>query len=109
MIFNVLGPVWLWTHYPTLAASVSHTGGLASKMNTKRQKVIKSELFEFLYGDLIKLETNSKSLLVDKRGGELYSINRNAFTGYGGDIISNDDLTVIVYYLIYMTEQHPLI
>lgn len=93
MIFNVLGPVWLWLHYPTLAASVSHTGGLASKMNTKRQKIIQSDLFKCLYGDLIQLETNSKSLLVDKRGGELYSINRNAFTGYGGDIIINDDLT----------------
>lgn len=93
MIFNVLGPVWLWLHHPTLAASVSHTGGLASKMNTKRQKIIQSELFQGLYGELIQLETNSKSLLVDKRGGELYSINRNAFTGYGGDLIINDDLT----------------
>lgn len=93
MIFNVLGPVWNWLNSPVRVASVSHTGGLASKMNTRRQKIISSELFQSLYGNEITLETNSKSLLVDQRGGELYSINRNAFTGYGGDIIINDDLT----------------
>ena len=92
MIFNVFGPVWLWLSYPIKAASVSHTGGLASQMNSKRQMIINSDKFKELFDD-IYLIANSASFLKDVRGAELYSINRNAFTGYGGDIIINDDLT----------------
>lgn len=91
MIFNVLGPVWLWISHPIKAVSISHTGQLASQMNSKRYAVINSEKFRFFFSD-IKLVTNSASFLKDSRGGELYSLNKNAFTGYGGDIIINDDL-----------------
>jgi hypothetical protein len=92
MIFNVLGPVWLWLSHPIKAVSISHTGALASKMNAKRHAVINSNKFKELFDD-IYIVANSTSFLQDKRGGELYSLNRNAFTGYGGDIIVNDDLT----------------
>lgn len=92
MIFNVFGPTWLWLSYPIKGVSVSHTGGLATQMNTKRYRIINSEKFKEIFSD-ITLESNTKSSLVDVRGGELYSMNRNAFTGYGGDIIINDDLT----------------
>ena len=92
MIFNVLGPIWLWLLAPIKAVSVSHTGQLASQMNSKRHQVINSPLFREIFQE-IQLVTNSTSFLKDSRGGELYSINRNAFTGYGGDVIINDDLT----------------
>lgn len=92
MIFNVLGPIWLWILHPIKAVSVSHTGQLASQMNSKRQAVINSPYFKEIFPEII-LTTNSTTLLKDSRGGELYSINRNAFTGYGGDVIINDDLT----------------
>lgn len=92
MIFNVLGPVWLWLSKPIKAASISHTGSLAAKMNSERQKLINSELFQSFFSD-IQLISNTASSLKDIRGGELYSLNRNSFTGYGGDIIINDDLT----------------
>lgn len=92
MIFNVMGAVWLWTFQPVKIASVSHTGQLANEMNSKRHKIINSSLFKELYSD-ITLIANTTTLLRDNRGGELYSINRNAFTGYGADIIINDDLT----------------
>lgn len=92
MIFNVLGPLWLWTYYPIKAASISHTGGLSKQMNMKRQSVVNSELYKELYSD-ISLNSDSNTYLKDLRGGELYSLNRNAFTGYGGDLIVNDDLT----------------
>lgn len=92
MIFNVFGPVWLWLSAPIKAASVSHTSGLATQMNTKRHRIINSTLFKELYPE-IKLVINSKGQLADQRGAELYSMNRNAFTGYGGDVIINDDLT----------------
>ena len=92
MGFNVLGPVWLWLSYPIKAVSISHTAGLAGQMNSKRQAIINSEKFKELFTD-ISLVSNSNTFLKDSRGGELYSLNRNAFTGYGGDIIINDDLT----------------
>lgn len=92
MIFNVLGPVWLWLSHPIKAVSISHTAGLAGQMNTKRQAIINSEKFKELFTD-ITLMSNSATFLKDTRGGELYSLNRNAFTGYGGDVIVNDDLT----------------
>lgn len=93
MIFNVLGPTWLWLSDPVKAVSISHTGALASQMNSKRYAIINSPEFKELYADEIKLVANTKSFLKDARGGELYSLNRNAMTGYGGDIIINDDLT----------------
>lgn len=92
MIFNVFGPVWLWLSTPIKAASISHTGGLASKMNTKRQACINSDKFKYFFPE-IKLVSNSTSFLQDDRKGELYSLNRASFTGYGADIIINDDLT----------------
>lgn len=92
MIFNVLGPVWLWLSYPIKAVSISHTSGLAASMNMKRQSLINSEKFRELFDD-IRLTSNSNTFVKDNRGGELYSQNRNSFTGYGGDIIINDDLT----------------
>ena len=92
MIFNVFGPVWLWISYPIKAVSISHTQGLAGQMNAKRHAIINSDKFKFFFSD-IHLIANSTSFLKDNRGGELYSQNRNAFTGYGGDVIINDDLT----------------
>ena len=92
LIFNVLAAVWIWSFYPLKVASISHTQGLAGKMNRLRQVLINSDEYKEIFED-IELTTNTGSTLTDKRGGELYSINRNAMTGYGGDIIINDDLT----------------
>lgn len=92
MIFNVMGPVWLWLSHPVKAVSVSHTGDLAKQMNTKRQRIINSQKFKDLFDD-IRIVTNTSTNITDNRGGELFSLNRNSFTGYGGDIIINDDLT----------------
>lgn len=92
MIFNVFLPVWLWLSHPIKAVSISHTGGLAGQMNSKRYAIINSTKFQELFTDIYLL-TNTAGFLKDSRGGELYSLNRNAFTGYGGDVIINDDLT----------------
>jgi len=91
MIYNVEAPVWFWSFFPIKAASISHTGDLSSKMNSKRQSIINSQRYKELFN--IKLVANSNSFIKDERGGELYSVNRNSFTGYGGNIIINDDLT----------------
>lgn len=93
MIFNVLGPVWLWINAPIKAASVSHTGSLAGQMNKKRMRVINSKKFKFFFGDEVWLKDTPRGTLIDTRGGELYSMPRDSLTGYGADIIINDDLT----------------
>lgn len=93
MIFNVLGPVWIWINTPIKAASISHTGGLAGQMNKKRMRVINSEKFKFFFGDEVWLKDTPRGTLIDTRGGELYSMPRDSLTGYGADIIINDDLT----------------
>lgn len=92
MIFNVFGPTWLWLSAPIKAVSISHTGGLAGEMNAKRYSIINSEQFQQFFDD-IHVVVNTSGYLKDIRGGELRSLNRNAFTGYGGDLIINDDLT----------------
>lgn len=93
MIFNVFGPVWLWLTAPIKAASVSHTNGLAGSMNAKRIKILNSEKFKYFFKDEVWLDTNARGKLVDTRGGELYSMPRESLTGFGADIIINDDLT----------------
>lgn len=91
-IFNVLAGAWIETILPIKLASISHTGGLATKMNTERKNIINSERYTELWPE-ISLIINKTDQLVDNRGGELYSLNRDAMTGYGADIIVNDDLT----------------
>lgn len=91
-IFNVMGPSWLWAQHPVKAVSISHTFDLAKTMNEGRWSIINSDLYKTLYPE-IKTIANTKDSIVDSRGGQLFSQNRNAMTGYGGDIIINDDLT----------------
>jgi hypothetical protein len=93
MVFNVMGPVWLWLNEPVKAASISHTFDLAKDMNSKRQLLINSEKFRYFFGDEFKLISNTVDTLKDDRGGELYSQNRDSMTGFHADIIINDDLT----------------
>ena len=92
MIFNVLAGVWILLNEPIKLASVSHTADLAGKMNAKRQAILNSERFKFFFPE-IELKTNSTFTLIDKRGAELYSMNRNSLIGYGFDIGMMDDLT----------------
>lgn len=92
MIFNIMGPTWLWTYHPIKAVSISHTFDLAKTMNEGRWSVINSSLYKELYPE-IETPENTKDSITDNRGGQLYSQNRNALTGYGGDMIINDDLT----------------
>lgn len=92
-IFNVAGPVWLWLTYPIKAASISHTFGLSKDMNSKRQKLINSEKFQFFFSNEFTLISNTADVLKDNRGGELYSKNRDSMTGFGCDLAIVDDVT----------------
>lgn len=92
MILNVLAGPWIWINEPIKLASISHTGGLATSMNLKRQKILNSERFKFFFPE-IELTTDSSHQLTDKRGAELYSISRSAALGYGADVLILDDLT----------------
>lgn len=92
-IFNVAGPVWLWLNYPIKAVSISHTFGLSKDMNSKRQKLINSEKFQFFFKNEFYLISNTVDTLKDNRGGELYSKNRDSMTGFGCDLAIVDDAT----------------
>lgn len=91
---NVCGPVWLNTITPKEIASVSHKEALATDMNTKRQKIFNSQKFKEMFADDPGLEVikNSAKDIHLKHGGKLYSVNMASFTGFGGDIIINDDI-----------------
>lgn len=91
-IFNVMGPTWLWSYYPIKAVSISHTSDLAKTMNEERWSIVNSTKYKDIFNDIQIIE-NTKESIIDNRGGQLYSQNRGALTGYGGDIIVNDDLT----------------
>ena len=90
-IFNVLGGVYSWINAPIKAASISHNQNLATKMNQKRQQLINSEKFKFFFPE-IQLIQNTASSLIDSRGAEMYSINRDSATGFGYDLGLLDDL-----------------
>ena len=92
MVLNVLAGCWIWVNEPLEIASISHTADLALTMNKKRQAVLNSEKFKFFFPEIV-LKTNTSYSLEDNRGGKLYSINRNAMTGYHASIIINDDIT----------------
>ena len=92
MILNVLAGCWIWINCPAKMASISHTRGLASQMNKKRQAVLNSDKFKYFFPE-IELITNTSDSLIDNRSGELYSQSRDALTGYGFDIGVCDDLT----------------
>lgn len=92
MVFNVLGGVWILINAPIKMASVSHAQKLAVEMNLKRQKIMNSEKFKYFFPDIL-LTTNTAFSLKDNKNGELYSINRDSFTGFGADLICNDDIT----------------
>lgn len=91
LIFNVLGPCWLFSMAAIKVASVSHTERLATDMNIMRQKVINSERWKNHFPDVYLIKDESTKL-IGSHLGELYSINRVSFTGYGADIIINDDI-----------------
>lgn len=90
--FNILCPVWLFINDPIKVASVSHTQNLAGTMNIKRQKLLNSDKFKFFFPEIYLL-TNSTYSLKDDRNGEMYSIPKNAITGFGADMLIVDDLT----------------
>ena len=97
-IMNVLGPVWTIINSPVTVVSVSHSLKLASEMVEKKQKLFNSEKYAYYFGDdiALKLAKNSAQFIALKNGGKSYSVTMKGFTGFGADIIINDDLLSVV-------------
>jgi|LGOV01.1.fsa_nt_gb phage terminase large subunit-like protein len=91
---NVVGPVWLNTILPKEIASVSHIQDLATDFNMKRQKIIKSVKFDKLFGhdDGLKIVKSTAKEISFAHGGKMFSVGMTNFTGFGADIIINDDI-----------------
>lgn len=93
-IFNVLGPAWAIINTPITVTSVSHSTKLSGEMVEKKQKLFNSEKFAYYFGDdpSLKLLKNTAQCLELRNGGKTYSVAMKSFTGFGSDIIINDDL-----------------
>lgn len=93
-IFNVLGPAWAIINTPVTVTSVSHSMKLSGEMVEKKQKLFNSEKFAYYFGDNpgLKLLKNTAQCLELRNGGKTYSVAMKSFTGFGSDIIINDDL-----------------
>lgn len=90
-IFNILGPVWLFTLSPVKVASVSHKRDLSSEMNINRQKIIRSEKYKEMFPERT-LITDSSTKLVGDHNGVLWASTGAGLLGFGADIIIIDDL-----------------
>lgn len=93
-IMNVLGPVWTIINTPVTITSVSHSKDLSSEMVMKKQKLLNSEKYKYYFDEDInrRLAKNSATCLELRNGGKTYSVAMDKFTGFGSDIIINDDL-----------------
>ena len=91
--WNVLAPCWLFVNCNIKIASISHTFDLAKSMTLKRQMLFNSDKFKYFFGDDINLFCNSSTTIKNDKGGEMYSIAKQAITGFGCDVLIVDDLT----------------
>ena len=93
-ILNVLGPAWTIINTPVTVTSVSHSMKLSGEMVQKKQKLFNSEKFAYYFGKDpgLKMLRNSAECIELLNGGKTYSVAMPKFTGFGSDIIINDDL-----------------
>lgn len=91
MYLNVELPTWLATVARLQVASVSHVAHLSGSMNTKRQRILNSDKYKNVFGQ-VKLIENTKTKLLLDTGSEMYSVPLGTMTGFGGDVIVLDDL-----------------
>lgn len=92
-IICVLWTVYLWTLDPTLTMlTTSYSHGLATRDNVFMQRLIESDLFQAIYGDLFKLLITNSERTFNSRGGQRVAtsiLGKN--TGAGGIWIIGDD------------------
>jgi len=93
-VMNVLGPVWTIINTPVTVTSVSHSLNLSGEMVQKKQKLLNSDKYKYYFEEDInrRLAKNSATCLELMNGGKTYSVAMDKFTGFGSDIIINDDL-----------------
>lgn len=89
-IYNIAGGTWLFSLTPVKVLSISHNRELSTQMNSGRQKILSSELYKELFPD-VQLVTNTTQKLIGSHNGQLSSIGFK-ITGFGGDIVINDDI-----------------
>lgn len=98
---TVLWPVWLWLKNPSLSIiSSSYSYGLSVELSRKSKDVIKSDNFQFLFGDYfvkkfgkeLRLTKDSETLWENNYGGlRIATSTGGTITGKHGDLILRDD------------------
>ena len=90
-VLNVSGPAWVMSVVPIVTATVSHTATLSEKMNSRRQKIFNSEIYQSYFPD-VQVTKNSRGEVNLSNGSISYTVTMERFTGDGADVIVNDDL-----------------
>lgn len=93
-ILNILGPAWTICTSPITVTSVSHSLKLSGEMVQKKQKLFTSDKFAYYFGSDpgLRMLRNSAECIELLNGGKTYSVAMSKFTGFGSDVIINDDL-----------------
>ena len=90
-IFSILFPTYAWLHKPHWRfITTSHSLDNALRINTKRRKVIESDLYQGLFKPTWALTNNTKGLMVNSMEGEFRA------TAVGAAITGNH-ATVIIF------------
>lgn len=95
MIVTIMSTAWLWTNYPHLKViTASYSNDLSIEHTLKTRRIIESEWYKELFGDLFKITTdqNEKSKYENDKSGDRRATSvGGTITGGGADIIIVDD------------------
>ena len=95
MIVTIMSTAWLWTNYPHLKViTASYSNDLSIEHTLKTRRIIESEWYKELFGDLFKITTdqNEKSKYENDKSGDRRAASvGGTITGGGADIIIVDD------------------
>lgn len=94
LIVSVLFPCWVWTKKPSskfLCAARSFD--LSFSFNIKRRDVIKSDLYQMIWGIQLRDDSDRVDEFKNRYGGLMKSVSAlGKVTGEGGDFLLSDDL-----------------
>lgn len=97
-LISVLWPVWVWTKNPAEQfMCVSYAESLAKRDNVKARRLIKSKWFTSRYPHIVLTDDqDTKNYVENTLGGHRYVTGVDgSVTGFGANILINDDLNSV--------------
>lgn len=94
-IATICWPVWCWLHQPSLRFMfASYSAGLSEEHSVKRRVLIRSNWFQYHFGDLFQLlpdQDQKSEFSNDKQGSMIATSVMGTSVGKGGEILVLDD------------------